>query len=127
MMKMTEGYVCLDNVRCYAHHGVMPQETTVGAMFSVNIRAKYPFDKALHSDHVDDTLNYAAIYDIIKEEMKIPSKLIEHVAGRIGETIFRKFPLVESIDISIAKANPPMGADLTSASVELHLINDKTI
>ena len=35
-------------------------------------------------------------------------------------------PEIESLDITVAKANPPMGADLDSASVELHLINDKT-
>ena len=35
-------------------------------------------------------------------------------------------PEVEAIDITLAKTNPPMGADLDSAAVELHLINDKT-
>ena len=58
--------------------------------------------------------------------MQKPSCLLEHVAGRIGKSIIEAFPSIETIDITIDKTNPPMGADLASASVELHLINDKT-
>lgn len=54
--------------------------------------------------------------------MQKPSCLLEHVAGRIGKRIFSQLPLVEAIDISVAKINPPMGADIGSALVELHLI-----
>ena len=80
----------------------------------------------MRSDNVDDTLNYAEIFEIINKEMQKPSCLLENVAGRIGKSIFEAMPEIESLDITVAKANPPMGADLDSASVELHLINDKT-
>lgn len=93
----------------------------------VSVRAKYPLDKALESDNVADTLNYAEIFEIINKEMQKPSCLLEHVAGRIGRSIFMNMPQIEALDISVAKTNPPMGADIGSASVELHLINDKTI
>ena len=96
-------------------------------MFSVSVRAKYDLDKAMATDNVEDTLNYAAIYGIITKEMQTPSHLLEHVAGRIAKSIFETCPQVEGLDIAIHKLNPPMGADLKSASVELHLINDKTI
>ena len=124
--KLTSGYVCLNNVRFHAHHGVLPQERITGGEFIVSLRAKYPLDKAMRSDNVDDTLNYAEIFEIINKEMQKPSCLLENVAGRIGKSIFEAMPEIESLDITVAKANPPMGADLDSASVELHLINDKT-
>ena len=126
-MKLVSGYISLNGLRFFACHGVLPQERETGGEFLVSVRAKYPLDKALESDNVADTLNYAEIFEIINKEMQKPSCLLEHVAGRIGRSIFMNMPQIEALDISVAKTNPPMGADIGSASVELHLINDKTI
>lgn len=126
-MKLVSGYISLSGLRFFARHGVLPQERETGGEFLVSVRAKYPLDKALESDNVADTLNYAEIFEIINKEMQKPSCLLEHVAGRIGRSIFMNMPQIEALDISVAKTNPPMGADIGSASVELHLINDKTI
>ena len=64
-MKLTEGYVILKDVRFHAFHGVMPQETKVGADFIVNLRIGYPLEQAMESDEVGDTLNYAEVYDLV--------------------------------------------------------------
>ena len=126
-MKLTEGYVFLQDVRFHAFHGVMPQESKVGADFLVNLRIGYPLGKAMESDEVADTLNYAEVYARVAQGMKQPSKLLEHVAGRIVQTISRRFPLVTSIDLTLTKLNPPMKADALGAGVEIHLINDKIV
>ena len=126
-MKLTEGYVFLQDVRFHAFHGVMPQETKVGADFLVNLRIGYPIGKAMQTDEVADTLNYAEVYALVAQQMKQPSKLLEHVAGRIVKTISKHFPLVTSIDLTLMKQNPPMGADIEGTGVEIHLINDKII
>ena len=123
---LSSGYVCLKNIRFHAFHGVLPQERATGGEFIVSIRAKYPLEKAIESDDVGDTLNYAEIFEIINKEMQTPSCLLEHAAGRIGKSIMDAFPLIEALDVTLSKTNPPMGADLDRASVELHLINDKT-
>lgn len=124
--ELKSGYVCLNDMRFHARHGVLPQERATGGEFVVNVRAGYQLAKAVESDDVADTLNYAEMFEIINKEMQKPSCLLEHVAGRIGKSIIEAFPSIETIDITIDKTNPPMGADLASASVELHLINDKT-
>lgn len=84
-MKFSAGYVCLNKVRFHANHGVLPQERATGGEFIVSLRAKYPLAKATESDNVEDTLNYAELFDIINKEMQKPSCLLEHVAGRIGK------------------------------------------
>jgi dihydroneopterin aldolase len=104
----------------------MPQERKVGADFLVSLRVDYPLADAMQSDEVADTLDYAKLYEVVRREMEIPSKLLEHVVGRIAKAIAETFPQVTSIDLSLTKQNPPMGADCTGASVEIHLINDKT-
>jgi len=125
-MRITSSYISLRNVRFHAFHGVMPQERRVGADFLVNLRVGYPLEKAMQTDEVSDTLNYAALYAVVKAEMMQPSNLLEHVAGRIADAIVGHFPQVTSIDLELTKQNPPMGADCDGASVEIHLINDKT-
>ena len=114
------GYVFLRDVRFYAFHGVMPQERQVGAEFMVSLRVGYPLEKAMESDEVGDTLNYAALYDLVKTEMQQPSKLLEHVAGRIAKAVTTAFPQTTSIDLTLTKINPPMGADCAGAGVEIH-------
>ena len=113
-------------VRFHAFHGVMPQERQVGADFVLDLKVGYPLAQAMQSDEVADTLNYAALYDLVAREMQQPSKLLEHVAGRIAEAISQAFPQTTSIDLVLTKQNPPMGADCEGASVEIHLINDQT-
>lgn len=126
-MKLTSGYISLKNVRFFARHGVLPQERVTGGEFMVSVRIKYPFDNALLTDSIDDTANYAEVYEIMKTEMLKPSGLLEHVAGRIGSSIFEHMPEAESVDVEITKVNPPINADVMQSAVELHLINDKTI
>ena len=104
----------------------MPQERRVGGDFLVNLRVGYPLEKAMQSDEVGDTLNYAVLYEVVQAEMMKPSNLLEHLAGRITDAIMRRFPQVTSIDLELMKQNPPMGADCDGAAVEIHLINDKT-
>ena len=119
-MKIEGSYIVLRHVRFQAFHAVMPQEGIVGGDFDVDLRVGFPLERAMESDEVNDTLNYAALYALVKQEMKQPSKLLEHVAGRIVAAIDKTFPLVTSIDLTLTKLNPPMGADCEGAGVEVH-------
>ena len=100
-MVCSYGYIVLKNIRFYARHGVLAQERETGGEFNVSIRVKYPLEKSMISDNIDDTLNYAKLFEIIKNEMQKPSFLLEHVAGRIGQSIFNQMPKTDSIDITI--------------------------
>ena len=123
---MTKTYIYLRDVRIHAFHGVLPQERIVGADFAVSLRVGYDVSAAMQSDNVEDTLNYAQLYELLRREMAVPSQLLEHVAGRIVKAVQETFPEVTSIDLELTKLNPPMGAVCQGAGVEIHLINDKT-
>ena len=125
-MKVVSSHVFLENVRFHAFHGVLPQERKVGNDYSVSVSIEYDFSGAMTSDDVNDTLNYAEVYQLLSQEMCVPSALLERVAGRIGDRLFRRYPGIKSIDLEITKVNPPMGADSDGAGVQVHLINDKT-
>ena len=125
-MRISQSYIILREVRFHAFHGVMPQERKVGADFTVSLRVGVDLSLPAESDDVADTLNYATLYEVVKQQMEIPSQLLEHVAGRVGKVVMDTFPQVTCVDVTLTKLNPPMGADCAGASVELHLINDKT-
>ena len=125
-MTLKESYIYITDLRFHAFHGVMPQERLVGNDYSIDIKIGYNVSDAMISDEVDDTLNYAEVYQIVDQEMGVPSKLVERVAYRICDRLFRKYASISSIDIRLTKLNPPFGADCKGAGIELHLINDKT-
>lgn len=103
----------------YAYHGVAPQETRVGNTFVVDLKVTAPLEKAIWSDELSDTINYAAVYGIVKAEMAIPSKLLEHVAGRVLKVLKASFPQITAVELVLSKLNPPFGGDIHSASIIL--------
>ena len=105
----------LREMRFYAHHGVGEQETVVGNWFTVDLALEAPLGLAVESDDLSATINYAEVYEVVKVEMAVPSKLIEHVAGRIMRALKVRFPQLTAIDIRLAKRNPPFGGDIREA------------
>ncbi|MBP3251161.1 MAG: dihydroneopterin aldolase [Prevotella sp.] len=118
--------IFINRARFYAFHGVMPQESRVGADYEVTLEVGYDFSEAMATDEVDCTISYADLYAVLERQMAVPSRLLEHVAGRIVKAIVDDYPQVEWVDLSVVKVNPPMGAHCDGAGVHLHLINDKT-
>ena len=76
---------------------------------------------ATTTDSLDDTVNYAQVYKIVREEMATPSRLIEHVCGRIARRLLSDFDMIDAVEISMLKQNPPIGADCDGCGVELTL------
>lgn len=119
-MKINKSYIFLKGIRFYAYHGVAPQENLIGNEYIIDLKLGVDISKAMQTDEVTDTVNYAEVYNVIKTEMDIPSKLLEHVGKRIVKQLFKQFATIEDIDLFLSKRNPPMGADIESAGIELH-------
>ena len=118
-MTITQGSIRLQDMRFYAYHGVMEQERRVGGEYLVSLQVEADLIGAVMSDAVADTVNYAELYDVVRQEMAQPSQLLEHVAGRIGQRVLDEFPQVTALTVRVTKCNPPMGADCKGASVEI--------
>lgn len=115
-------YIYLEGIRFYAHHGVEPQETVVGACFILDLKLKTDFARAAQTDNLADTVNYAEVYALLKDEMSHTSKLLEHVCERIATRLFSHIPAIEEIHLRLSKENPPMRADCRNVGVEVHYI-----
>ncbi|HAI42598.1 MAG TPA: dihydroneopterin aldolase, partial [Maribacter sp.] len=66
-------------------------------------------------------VDYVHINRIVKQEMAIPSKLLEHVAKRIIDRIFIELPTVDTAMVSVSKINPPINGDVEKVTVSLNL------
>ena len=121
-MQATDMYIRLEGLKIYAYHGVLPQENLVGAYYYIDLKLKTDFTHAAETDELEGTVSYADIFAVVKEEMAITSKLLEHVCQRIASRIFKDFPTIVAIDIRLSKENPPMGACAKSVGVEAHYV-----
>jgi len=107
----------LSDIRFFAYHGILEQERKAGNNYVVNIHLNADLSLACESDNVEDTINYALVYDIVEKEMKKPSNLLEHVAMRIFKSIKSTFPQILSIEVRLAKSNPPVRGEIKCAEV----------
>lgn len=111
--------IYLEDVKIYAYHGVLPEENIIGTYYILNLEIHTDLWIAAESDDLNDTISYAEINEIIHDEMKINSKLLEHVAGRIITKIREKFDQISYIKLRITKTSPPMKGEMKGASIEL--------
>ena len=116
------GTIKIENIRIYAHHGCLKEETAIGSDYRVDISISADLSKAASSDDLKQTIDYVHLNHIVAEEMKIPSRLLEHVAQRIGQRIFTELPMAQKSKVCIAKLNPPIGGDVELVSINLKFI-----
>ena len=102
------GVIELEGMEFKAYHGCLEQEKVRGNEFVVDFRGELDLSAAAESDNLNDTLNYADIYDIVAYEMSVPSELLENVAGRIMKAIEAQFPQLVSFSIRVSKKRPPV-------------------
>lgn len=102
------GLIELEGMEFKAYHGCLEQEKVRGNEFVVDFRGELDLSAAAESDNLNDTLNYAEIYDIVAYEMSVPSELLENVAGRILKAIEAQFPQLVSFSVRVSKKRPPV-------------------
>lgn len=113
------GIIELEGMHFYAYHGHFEVEQIVGNQFIVDVRIETDTSKAAESDDLKDAVNYQAVFETVKKEMQVKSKLLENVANRILDTLHKNFPVIEKAQVKISKINPPMGGKIEKASVTL--------
>jgi len=115
------GVVQVNGVRVYGYHGCMDEEARIGQEYQIDVSIKSDFQSSLQSDALSDTVDYVDVHRIIRREMGIRSKLIEHVGGRIASAIKSEIKLVELVKVKVTKINPPIGGQCDSVAIEVEL------
>ncbi|WCM41218.1 dihydroneopterin aldolase [Flavobacterium sp. CBA20B-1] len=111
------GIIRLTNIRVFTNHGCLVEEAKIGSDYRVDLEIKADLRKSAETDELADTVDYVHLNQIVKEEMAIRSKLLEHVAKRIIVRIFDELPMVSRILLEVSKINPPIGGDVQQVTI----------
>jgi dihydroneopterin aldolase len=105
-------------IRVYAYHGCLDEETKIGSDYEVNVIVESDIALSSISDNLAHTVDYVSINAIVKQEMAQASQLLEHVLLRIIKEIVDKHPSISSVEVSVAKKNPPINGDVREVVVK---------
>lgn len=113
--------IFIEGMQFLAYHGCHKEEKIIGNYFEVNVSIDYDTSAVENSDDLENTINYQSVYKLVKAEMEIASKTIEHVGYRILNSIYKEFPAVKNVKVKVSKLNPMLlsGGVVDKVSIEL--------
>lgn len=97
----------LEKLRFYGYHGLYVHEQKLGAWFELDLSLDWP-DPAQPVQHLHETINYVAVYELVKQRMTLPEELLETLAMEMTHLLKDQFPQLTRVDIRVAKINPPL-------------------
>ncbi|HEX6846909.1 MAG TPA: dihydroneopterin aldolase [Chitinophagaceae bacterium] len=104
---MGEFTIELRGLQFYSFHGLYDEEKKIGGEFVVDVLAK--LDAGHHEvSSVEETVNYAEVFAIIKKEMNHPRELLETLTQSIAKKIHHKFSAIKEIEVRVEKKVPPI-------------------
>lgn len=109
----------IEGMEFRAGHGCNEAEQRVGGNFTVDVALEVDDDGAVVRDELEGTVDYVAVYEIVREQMATPSRIIEHAADRIVKAIKASFPQVRRAELTISKLAPPLGGKALKTSVTI--------
>lgn len=97
----------LTGLRFFAYHGVHREEAVLGNHFELEafISQDAP-DSPITA--IGDTINYVAVYNLLKAEMGVRQALLETCVMRMADRLFAEFPRIAKVTITLRKLAPPI-------------------
>ncbi|MDR2008924.1 MAG: dihydroneopterin aldolase [Bacteroidales bacterium] len=118
-MNKNTGIIEIENMEFFARHGCYEEERLKGNTFLVTLKIETDITLASESDNIIDTVNYQIAYNIVKDEMMIPSNLLENVCYRILNALYDRMTDIKKATVKVSKLNPAMGGKVEKTSVSL--------
>jgi dihydroneopterin aldolase len=115
------GIIKVKNIQVYAYHGCLVEEGKIGSDYRVDVSVNANLQVSAKTDDLNDTVDYVQINRIVKEEMAIRSKLLEHVAKRILDRILNEVNIANKAMVKVSKINPPIGGNVEMVTIEMSL------
>jgi dihydroneopterin aldolase len=109
----------LEGMEFFAYHGCFKEEQIIGTKFRVDLTIETNVDEAANNDDIHLTINYLNVYQMVKKQMEVKSKLLENVGKRILDELYNQFTGVIKAEVKVSKLNPPLGGKLDCVSLTL--------
>lgn len=112
--------ILLKGMAFYGWHGVLREEQVLGQRFTIDAELYASLAKAAETDAIEDTVNYAKVYEVIWDIMNNQRfALLEALAREIGKQILLQFSLVEHAVITVHKPSAPIPGVLDEIAVTI--------
>ena len=117
--------VTLTGIRVFGYHGVFDHEKKNGQEFIVDVDISYKTNKAIDTDNLKYTIDYAEVALLVKDIIEGESRnLIETVAEEIANKIMKKFD-IKTVRVTLHKPNAPVDVELRDVSVSVERLKWK--
>ena len=112
--------IFLRGMRFMACHGVLPHEREVPQPFEVDVEMGLDLRAAGESDELDDTVNYAKVYDVVSTVLTVTRKyLIEALAEEIADDLLRDFDSLRWVRVTVHKPAAPIDGIFSDVGVTI--------
>jgi dihydroneopterin aldolase len=109
----------LAGMEFYGYHGVFPEENKLGQRFYVDAELVMPLEKPGKSDQLEDTINYAEVFFVIKEIVEGRKyKLIEALAENIASELLHTYTSINEVTVRVIKPHPPVNVHFEGVTME---------
>ena len=109
--------IIVEGIKVFAYHGCLEEEAKIGTHYTVDVWMETDFSEAAKTDDLTKTIDYVTVYDIVKKQMAIRSKLIEQVGQRIVDELKMEFNTLHKLEVKVTKHNPPMNGNVEKVSI----------
>ena len=113
------GIIKVENIRVFAYHGCLKEETKIGSDYRVDLKIIADLQTSAKTDKLSDTVDYVFLNKVVREEMNTASHLLETVAKRILNRILKEAVLVKKVTVWVSKLNPPIGGDVECVTIKM--------
>lgn len=111
------GQIAIEGIELYAYHGCLEEEAKIGGKYRVDVYIDTDYTEAALTDELGDTVDYVEVFQIVKKEMAVRSKLIEHVARRIAYALADDITKKAKYTVKLTKYKPPVNGPVEQCSV----------
>jgi 7,8-dihydroneopterin aldolase/epimerase/oxygenase len=99
----------LKDLAFFARHGALPEEAKLGQRFKLDVRLRLVDDLCYEEDRIEDAVNYAEVYEVVKEVFTaFRFNLLERAAEVIATEILERFEKVVEVTVVVKKPSVPV-------------------
>lgn len=112
--------ITIKGISAYGRHGVFQAERDLGQPFIVDVDFYLALERAGQSDDLNDSVSYAAIYELVVAEVGEQSHaLIEKLCRQIITVILQYDSRIQEVVVTVKKPQAPLFGHFEYASVTM--------
>ncbi len=116
--------IALESIRIFGYHGLYTEEREKGNFFRVDVYVDTGNRPLPEDDRIGGTIDYAIVFNVVKDVMGERANLLETLVGRIGKRLLSELSGFDTVTVRVTKERPPLAADVAHSFVEAKFLRE---